>query len=157
MKNLNTFNENRKLADGISLSEYGVEFYDSNPLSKTHDFFAFLYNDGFKEDGEGSGNYKKVIDIEKMHKVEREHVSDLQGMFLRARFSNQNVGLIWWPKEGSDMIDGKNSEEMDFYLIDLIMKHRSKKGTADYNIFDNIEKKMQNRSDARKKSKDFNL
>jgi len=144
IKKYDSFKENRKsIIYGIDNKELFTDTYKSNPLHTTHDFFVFIYKKGFKELDDG--NYKKIMDIEKMHKITPDNFNDMRGMGMRANMTQQKIGVIWWPKEGSEEIEDKSSQEMDFWIIDLIEKHMSKdheNGRKVYNkVYDEKMKK----------------
>ena len=141
----------------IPIEDVFDEFYKENPLHKTHDFYAFIYNTDFVKI-KNSENYKKTIYIEKMHRITNKNFRDIELMKLRARINNKEVGTIWWPKDARDLIDNKSSKEMDDYLIDLIIKHKSDdsdpKGKK---IFDKVYKRLKHKDDAITNAKNFNI
>ena len=111
--------------EGVDDKELFKEFYNNNPLSKTHALYAFIYSEGFKETE--NGLYKKTMDIEKMHRIKPDTVSDLHGMKLRSSITGQNLGVIWWPKDATELVDDKGTDELEQWVIDTIEKHKSNK------------------------------
>lgn len=132
----------------VTTEELWQALYNENPLHETHDFYGFLYSDGFKDIG--SGNYRKVLDIEVMVKLTYEKgYKILNSMTLRSKYAIKNIGTIWWPKESIDLIDSKSTSDMDFYIIELIEKHMNKRNDG-LSIYKKVKDRLQKR-------KDFNL
>jgi hypothetical protein len=144
IKSFYLFKENKSIIDRIDDKDLFIDTYTANPLHKTHDFFVFIYKDGFRELDDG--NYKKIMDIENMHKITPDNFKDMTGMYFRASMTEQKVGVIWWPKEGSELIDGKSSNNMDLYLIDLIEKHMSKDHKTGRDVYKKIYDKNMKKS-----------
>jgi len=120
IKTFKLFEENGEMES----KDIFMQIYQENPLHKTHDFFVFIYEDGFKE--LPNGDYKKTLDIENMHKITEDNFKDMKMMKLRTIFIDKKIGVIWWPKGGIDMIDGKSSNDMSLSTVELIRKHMSK-------------------------------
>ena len=136
---------------GVSDKEFFTELYEENPLKDTHFFYGFIYKDGYKESPEGSGNYKKTSDIEQMYKIDSSNFNDLKGMKMRASFTDQQFAVIWFPKEMD--INGKSSDDMDLWLIDLIIKHRSTQHGNGKKVFDKLKKTNTIKGERRIKTK----
>lgn len=98
-----------------------------NPAYDTHDFYIFIGRDEFKEDEDG--RYRKSIEIENMVKItpDKSSISAMNGMEMRVRF-NQDSSLyhIWLPKELEDEIEGKGSNSIEPWLVELINKYKMK-------------------------------
>ena len=144
MKRINNYKQFESIIDGVSDQEVWEKTYNANILHLTHDFYGFVYkNDKFKELEDG--NYKKVLDIEKIHKLTIEHgMVDMSGLNMRATMTGQKLGVIWWPKESTDLIDNKSSNNMEIWLIDTIEKHMSKDHTSGKKVFKKVKDRIQN-------------
>lgn len=137
MKHLKTFESH---VEGMDDGELFNITYMQNPLSSTHDMYAFIYKDGFKE--LENGDYKKTLEIEKMHQITPDSagLNDMVMMNMRARMNMSIVGVIWWFKDAAEMIKDKGSKDMDLHLIELIDKHKSdSKGSHGRKTFNNIK------------------
>jgi len=155
MKYVNNFkmfeSKNKQIVDGVDDNDLFADVYRQNTLHKTHDFYIFIYKDGFKELEDG--NFKKILEIENMYRLEPDgsNHKDTTSMHFRARMNQSNVGQIWWPKEGRDLVDGLSSDDMDIYILDLIEKHMTKGSSKEgIDIFNHVKDKY-------KKMTDFNL
>jgi len=98
-----------------------------NPISKTHDFYIFIGRDSFIEDKDGL--YKKSVEIENMVKItsDKKSISAIQGLEMRARFNPESsLYHIWLPKDLEDEIEGKGSNSIEPWLVDLINKYKQK-------------------------------
>jgi len=157
IKTYEMFNENKKnIIDNIDNKEFIEDLYYANPLYKTHDFFVFIYTYDFKK--LNNNNYKRVLDIENMHKVTPDNYIDVMGMNIRARVEKKKIGTIWWPKELSDLINGKSSNDMDLYIIDMIEKYMIIKNDAiSKEIFKKIYDKKLKKSKNIEKQNRYNL
>jgi len=145
--------------DGVDDDEVFEEMLN-NPMSKTHDLFIFIYKEGFKENE--SGSYDKTLDIEKMNKVTTENYKSMNGIYMRARVNNADVATIWWPKDATDLIINKSSDDMELWLLDTIEKHMIKKMSDDdkkrYNdMVDKLTKVGKQRINKKKQIKKFKI
>lgn len=96
---------------------------DEEDFDDTNDQFVFIARPSFKEVPEGSGNFRKTLEIENMVKVDRFDVTAHQmvGMMkLRARVQGEGseVYIVDLPK--GTMEGGRP----DAHLIDLINQHK---------------------------------
>ena len=98
-----------------------------NPNYKTHDFYIFIAKDDYREDEDG--RYSKTIDIENMVKItpDAQSISAMTGMQLRVRFNpDSTLYHIWLPKGLDQQVEGKGSNSIEPWLVDLINKHKGK-------------------------------
>jgi len=107
--------------DGVGDDEVFDKMLKNNPMTKTHDLFIFIYKEGFKENENGS--YDKTLDIERMIKLTIENYKSMNGIYMRAQINMGYVGFIWWPKDATELIEDKSSDDMDLWLLDTIEKH----------------------------------
>jgi hypothetical protein len=101
------------------------DIYNQNPLKKDHDFYIFLAGDKFEETK--NGLYKKILDIENMVRIkpDKESLSAMQVLNIRARHQhNVRMYHIWLPNDIREMVDGKGSNSIEPWLLDLINKHK---------------------------------
>lgn len=121
MKYLKTFEKRSEEVQADLLADLLSE----NPLSETHDFYIFLGGEKFVEDE--NGKYDKKLDIENMVRItpDVQSIGAMKGLQMRAMFQ-QGVKLyhIWLPQEIRDDIEGKGSNSLDSWLVDLIDKYK---------------------------------
>lgn len=124
MKYLKKFEAKEDINDKIGLLK---DLMKENPIHKTHDFYIFIASDDFKESKDGL--YKKTIDIENMVRItpDGHSVAAMQGMEMRVRFNPQSsLYHIWLPKDVRDDVEGKGSQSLEPWLVDLINEHKQK-------------------------------
>ena len=93
-------------------------------FDKENDLYIFIGRPGFVETPEGSGNYRKSLEIEKLVKIDRfdaEAHQMAQMMKLRATYQGENsdVYVVNLPKGTV-----KDIYDLDPWLVDLIDKHK---------------------------------
>jgi len=121
MKHLKTFEVKK---EDVELLD---ELINENPINKTHDFYIFIGRDNFIEDKDGL--YKKSIDIENMVRIlpDSKSIAAMQGLEMRVRFNPESsLYHIWLPKGIEDEVEGKGSNSIEPWLIDLINQHKQK-------------------------------
>jgi len=129
LKKFKTFT-NESHIPNVPDKEFFEKLIKNNPMLKTHDFFVFLYTEeGFKENEDGT--YTKHLNIERMIRLDKNNFLNAGGLLLRARFTIQDLGFIWWPKDATELIEDKGSDEMELWLLDTIEKHMLKKTDPD--------------------------
>lgn len=125
---INKFNEkNKSDKEEEKNVQLLKDLLDENPISKTHDFYMFVGSDKFEETE--SGMYKKIIDIENMVRItgDEKSLAASQGLNMRARFQeNSKVYHIWLPKEIRSEVEGKSSQSIDPWLVDLINNYKQR-------------------------------
>lgn len=123
MKHVKTF-EQISMDDQVELLR---DTMMENPNYETHDFYIFIARDEYKEDEDG--RYTKTIDIENMVKItpDAQSISAMTGMQLRVRFNaDSTLYHIWLPKGLDEQVEGKGSNSIEPWLVDLINKHKMK-------------------------------
>jgi hypothetical protein len=110
------------------MEEIFREIYDENPLKDDNDFYLFIGRNDFKETKDGL--YKKTLEIENMVRIspdDKQSIGAMWGLQIRAIFqNNSNLYHIWLPKELKEFIEGKGSNRIDEWLLDLIDKYKVK-------------------------------
>jgi len=141
MKYIKLFEKTKEDNDLELLSD----LIDENPLSKTHDFYIFIAGDKFEETE--NGLYKKTLSIENMVRItpDKASLGAMKGLQLRAEFQ-QDVRLyhIWLPQEIRDDVEGKGSNSLEPWLVELINKHKrfgDKEGVGKKVMNDVIQRK----------------
>jgi hypothetical protein len=133
--------------------------YNQNPLKEDHDFYIFLAGEKFEE--AENGLYKKVLDIENMVriKLDKESVGAMQGLKMRA-MTQQGVKMyhIWLPNDIRELVDGKGSNSIESWLVDLIDKHKQT-GSDDHGkkIYKEVINKHEEREKIKKDSNRYNI
>lgn len=91
-----------------------------------NDLFVFIGRPTFKEVPEGSGNYRKTLDIEQLIKVDGydAEAHQMVGMMkLRARVQGEG-SEVYSIRLPAGTITAKTTSHLDDYLVDLIDKHK---------------------------------
>lgn len=107
------------------------DLINENPLSVDNDFYIFIGRDGFKDAGKGL--YKKSLEIENMVRISdnMNSIFAMKGLDMRSRLqSDSTLYHIWLPKELRSDIEGKGSNNIEDYMIDIIDKYKMR-GTTD--------------------------
>jgi hypothetical protein len=102
-----------------------TDLIDENPLSKTHDFYIFIAGDKFEETK--NGLYKKNLNIENMVRItpDKKSLGAMKGLQLRANFQHDSrLYHIWLPQEIRDDVEGKGTNSLEPWLVELINKHK---------------------------------
>jgi hypothetical protein len=121
MKYIKNF-ESKKHEEQIEILR---DLIDENPLSVDHDFYIFLASDTFKEDK--NGLYKKVLDIENMVLIKPDinSLGAMAGLKMRAMVQHgTKLYHIWLPKDFRNDVEGRSSNRMDKWVLDLIDKYK---------------------------------
>ena len=122
MKHVKHFEaNNKKVDDQLQLFK---DLLNENPLSKDHDFYAFIAKESFKETKDGL--YKKTLGIENMVRMspDIQSISAMKGLEMRAMVQHDShLYHIWLPIEFRDQVEGKG-QNLDSWVVELIDKYK---------------------------------
>lgn len=99
-------------------------------MDEENELFVFIGRPAFKEVQEGSGNFKKTLEIEQMIKIDKfdlKHHGMVEMMKLRANFQGEKseVYQITLPA-GTLVADKTSSSDIPDWLLNLIDEHKVK-------------------------------
>jgi len=131
MKHIKTYesNDEEKARKNQEKIDILGDLLSENPDYETHDFYAFLASDTFKETKPGL--FKKELNIENMVRITPDinSLSSMAGLEIRSRFQPETkLYNIWLPKEAREDIEGNSSSSMEPWLVDLIDKNKKQGG-----------------------------
>jgi hypothetical protein len=99
-------------------------------FDKENDRFIFIGRPAFREEPEGSGNFKKTLEIENLVKIDRfdpesHRAAEIMQLRAKQQGGDSSLYMVVLP---AGVITTKTTTSIDPWLVDLINQHKTRVG-----------------------------